>query len=150
MESRAAAPRAPPPPPWSLARPSTCPLSGAAAIVVIIWEVCAFAALATVLVAGVTWCLSIAAAGRAAGSMAFPTAAPAGRASGVCGLAEIDISPLPKSPYQHRLGHRRAPRVRGQPATPHRGVHVVEELAPWVAFPCYYEEFTSSSMRRGR
>jgi hypothetical protein len=71
---------------------------------VIIWEACAFAALAAVLVAGVTWCLSLAAAGRAAGT-AFPAAAP-GRArdNGVCGLAEIDMSALPKSPYQHRLG----------------------------------------------
>ncbi|XP_066328975.1 putative RING-H2 finger protein ATL69 [Miscanthus floridulus] len=73
---------------------------------VIIWEACAFAALAAVLVAGVTWCLSLAAAGRAAGTVFRSTAAPGSRASGVgCGLAEIDISALPKSPYQHhRLG----------------------------------------------
>ena len=70
---------------------------------VIIWEACAFAALAAVLVAGVTWCVRVAAAARAAGTVFRPTAAPAGRASGVCGLAEIDINALPKSPYQHRL-----------------------------------------------
>ncbi|CAD6251250.1 unnamed protein product [Miscanthus lutarioriparius] len=41
---------------------------------VIIWEACAFAALAAVLVAGVTWCVSVTAAGGAAGT-AFPTTA---------------------------------------------------------------------------
>lgn len=88
----------------------SCSLLAASCVLaasVVIWEACAFAALAAVLVAGVTWCLSVvAAAGHGAGSTAFPTAAAPGRtrASGVCGLAAIDISALPKSPYQHRLG----------------------------------------------
>ena len=75
---------------------------------VIIWEACAFAALAAVLVAGVTWCVRVAAAARAAGTVFRPTAAPAGRASGVCGLAEIDISALP-SPCTRRSDVRRVP-----------------------------------------
>jgi hypothetical protein len=79
----------------------SCTLLAASCVLaasVVIWEACAFAALAAVLVA------AVAAAVRRAGT-AFPTAAPA-RASRprVCGLAEIDIGTLPKSPYQHRLG----------------------------------------------
>ncbi|KAG0532572.1 hypothetical protein BDA96_04G118700 [Sorghum bicolor] len=98
----------------------SCSLLAASCVLaasVIIWEACAFVALAAVLVAGATWCLTsvvAAAAGRpaAAGTgTAFPTAA--ARASRVvcCGLAEIDISALPKSPYQQQ--HRPAAAAGG-------------------------------------
>ncbi|XP_066320238.1 putative RING-H2 finger protein ATL69 [Miscanthus floridulus] len=110
----------------------SCSLLAASCVLaasVVIWEACAFAALAAVLVAGVTWCVSVTAAGRAAGT-AFPTTAVPGRAraraSGVCGLAEIDINALPKSRYQHRLAG--GPAAGGDGPEDLRGGEMVRSL----------------------
>ncbi|CAL5022868.1 unnamed protein product [Urochloa decumbens] len=67
---------------------------------VVIWEACAFAAMAAALAAGAAWCVSIAAAGwsaRRAGTE-DSAAAPGG---GARGLAEVEILALPAFPYQH-------------------------------------------------
>ncbi|WVZ77116.1 hypothetical protein U9M48_025017 [Paspalum notatum var. saurae] len=91
---------------------STCPLSDAYSVLValcvlaasvVIWEACAFAAMAAALAAGVAWCARAVAAGRAGTATTLPAATPAA----VRGLAEADIRALlPASPYQlrRRLG----------------------------------------------
>ncbi|KAF8670583.1 hypothetical protein HU200_050609 [Digitaria exilis] len=93
---------------WSLIVAS-CVLAAS----VVIWEACAFAVMAAALVAGATWCLSIATASRE--GIEYSAAAP-GRHGGACGgLAEVEISrALPASPYQQihvgwRVARRRAP-----------------------------------------
>jgi len=79
---------------WSLIVAS-CVLAAS----VVIWEACAFAAMA----AGAAWCLSVVAAGWSASRAGAENSGAAAPGGGARGLAEVDIRALlpAASPYQH-------------------------------------------------